>query len=129
MWNVLKGTVLILTIGLVKVFAVEDLLATPEVLWTSQTNSATISGIYKGNGVFLTPDATEIVAITDDGKVSAFNAESGESTWEFVPDAVGETDIYKVKSYGGITFSSGYMVYSITDETMRPGQPEFPDYT
>lgn len=129
MWNALKGTALLLTIGLAKVLAVEELLATPEVRWTSQTNSATNSGIYKDNGVFLTPDATEIVAITNDGKVSAFNAESGASTWEFVPDAVGDTAIYKVKSYGGITFSSGYMVYSITDESLRPGQPENPDYT
>ena len=128
MWNVLKGTSLLLTIGLVKVFAAEDLLATPEIRWTSKIDS-TNSGIYKGNGVFLTPDATEIVAITDDGKVSAFNAESGESTWEFVPDAVGDAMNYKVSSESGITFSNGYMVYSITDESLKPGQPEIPDYT
>ena len=126
MWNALKGTALLLTIGLVKVFAVEDLLATPEIRFTSKTEG---SGIYKGNGVFLTPDATEIVAITDDGKVSAFNAVSGESTWEFVPDAVGNTDIYTVRSESGITFSTGYMVYSITDESQQPGQPESPEYT
>lgn len=124
MLKIVKGALLLLSMGLSQVFA--GLLETPEELWSESVGTLT-SGIYKGNGVFLTPDGATAIAITDEGVLSAFDAESGSALWTYTPDAVGDS---AVKSASGITFTTdnaltSYMVFAVTDKAEKAVDPDF----
>lgn len=105
-----------------------DLKASPGQLWSQQLFGATDGNAqaYHGNGLFLTPDGSEVVAIAHDGKVASFRAIDGEPIWSHNPPADDGSATFTIETSSGITFttskaSSSYMVYSLTykdaDET------------
>jgi hypothetical protein len=97
----------------------EELLAAPETKWEQQLFGPSGNAQFSyGNGVFLTPDESEVVAVGTDGKVTAFSASDGAFSWDFLPPAVEEGSSSRIQSLSGMTFTTGnaassYMIYSI----------------
>jgi hypothetical protein len=97
----------------------QDLLAAPGTLWEQQLFGPSGNAQFSyGNGVFLTPDESEVVAVGTDGKVTAYAASDGAFSWDFEPPAVEEGSSNAIQSLSGMTFTTGnaissYMIYSI----------------
>ena len=98
-----------------------------EIYWEAQINPAdSPSGtrspeVLYGNGVFLTPDETKVIATSVGGTISAFDAINGDLLWEYVPDSG-----LAISCKSGITFANvdadPYIVYSIleNENTFEP---------
>lgn len=91
-----------------------DLLSAPTTLWSQQLFGAAGGNaqVPSGNGLFLTPDGSEVLAIAEDGKVASYAAADGEPLWDQIPS---ET----VAGASGIAFtteaaSTGFLVYALT---------------
>jgi hypothetical protein len=70
-----------------------------------------------GNGVFLSPDAKNLVAISIYGDVTSLDPLTGKTQWYFTPTLdVGAT----VSSTSGVTFGQGtgspFLVFSVIEE-------------
>lgn len=77
----------------------------PTVEWDIRVQS-----IREGNGVFLSPDESLLVASTNLGYVSAFGPLDGSEIFNYVYTPEGQDF---VKSYSGISFAPDYLVYSV----------------
>jgi hypothetical protein len=114
----LKTLTLLLGLTATQIVA-QDLLAAPGTKWEQQLFGPSGNAQFSyGNGVFLTPDESEVVAVGTDGKVTAFAASDGAFSWDFEPPAVEEGSSYTIQSLSGMTFTTGnaassYMIYSI----------------
>lgn len=123
MLNFLKSAALLLPLGLA--FAQEELLGEPIVLWTNTIlprDSGAETGVSYGNGVKLTPDGKYLIATSEGGTVSAFDAFSGDFAWDYdppQPEAGGATT-----SHSQVVFTTPnavtepYMVYSIIEREL-----------
>lgn len=104
--------------------AAQDLLASPTTKWEQQLFGASGNAQFSyGNGVFLTPDESEVVAVGTDGKVTAYAAGDGAFSWDFDPPAVADGASNTIRSLSGMTFTtdrspSSYMVYAISYESV-----------
>ena len=99
----------------------QDLLASPGQIWSQQLFAAAGGNAqaYSGNGVFLTPDGSEVVAIANGGKVASYRSSDGEPMWNHNPPDDDGSVTFTVETFSGITFStansaSSFMVYSVT---------------
>ena len=79
----------------------------PEVQW-----SAKIQAVREGNGVFLSPDETMIMASSNLGHVSAFGASDGSEVfrYKYTPNT---TDVEFTSCASGIAFGDDYMVFTV----------------
>lgn len=98
-----------------------DLTASPGQVWSQQLFGAAGGNAqaYSGNGLFLTPDGSEVVAIANGGKVASYRASDGEPIWNHNPPDDDGSATFNVETFSGITFStanseSSFMVYSVT---------------
>ena len=80
--------------------------ADPSVEWDVRVQS-----IREGNGVFLSPDESLLVASTNLGYVSGFGPLDGSEVFSYLYTPDGDDF---VKSYSGVSFGSGFLVYSVT---------------
>ena len=99
----------------------QDLLASPGQIWSQQLFAAAGGNAqaYSGNGVFLTPDGSEVVAIANGGKVASYRSSDGEPMWNHNPPDDDGSATFIVETFSGIAFStanseSSFMVYSVT---------------
>jgi hypothetical protein len=81
----------------------------PTVKWIDTT-----AGIFNNNGVYIAPDDSIVVSISEDCIVAGNNAGDGERLWTYTPDGAG------IRCFGGVTFNFNsnveYLVFSVTDE-------------
>lgn len=98
-----------------------NLTASPGQVWSQQLFGAAGGNAqaYSGNGLFLTPDGSEVVAIANDGKVASYLASDGEPMWNHNPPDDDGSATFTVETFSGISFStanseSNFMVYSVT---------------
>ena len=99
----------------------QDLASSPGQVWSQQLFGAAGGNAqaYSGNGLFLTPDGSEVVAIANDGKVASYRADDGEPMWNHNPPDDDGSATFTVETFSGISFStpnaeSSFMVYSVT---------------
>lgn len=87
----------------------------PTLVWQARTTDDTSAGVVDGNGIYLAPDSSMIVSTSSDGTLRAFQPQTGEVLWTFVPENLG----FAVRCWSGVTFSfrgnRRYMVYAIAD--------------
>ncbi|CAJ1945459.1 unnamed protein product [Cylindrotheca closterium] len=117
---ILKVALYVLGFGASQALA-QDLAASPEQIWSQQLFGATGGNAqaYSGNGLFLTPDGSEVVAIANGGKVASYRSSDGEPLWNHNPPGDDGSASFRVETLSGITFSTGnsessFMVYSVT---------------
>eukprot|EP00980_Cylindrotheca_fusiformis_P017325 scaffold5380_cov131-Cylindrotheca_fusiformis.AAC.2 len=116
----MKQPIFILSLALVAAISsrfatAQDLLDDPQVLWSEQLDAE----FSYGNGVFLTPDGSELIAITTEGLVTSYDPDTGDENWTVDPPSVEDGSSNSIESHSGITFStansdSNFMVYSVS---------------
>jgi hypothetical protein len=83
--------------------------AAPTIRWVG-----TSTGIFNDNGVYVAPDDSIAVSISEACVVRATSAMGGDPAWTFVPSGEG------FRCFGGVTFNyvSGvpYLVFSVVDD-------------
>jgi hypothetical protein len=81
----------------------------PTAQWVEST-----TGIFNDNGVYVAPDDSIVVSISQSCVVRANSAMSGRRIWTFVPDG-GDG----FRCFGGVTFNYDatfpYLVFSVVD--------------
>eukprot|EP00980_Cylindrotheca_fusiformis_P005427 scaffold1157_cov122-Cylindrotheca_fusiformis.AAC.19 len=109
--------------------AAQDLLSAADKWWSNQLFEPSGNAKFAyGNGVFLTPDESQVIALGTAGIASSYSA-AGEFNWKVdAPSVAG----YAVNCLSGVAFTtenatSSYMVYSIgyegvADTTRAAGQ-------
>jgi len=121
MWKNLKAISLFLSLGISQVSANgPPLLGSATMKWEKDINEPqgnatapeTPHGVFHGNGVFLTPDYENVIAVSEFGKMIAYNADSGDWLWDYDPPAAGVPTAV-ISSSAGVTFGSAYMVYAV----------------
>jgi len=85
-------------------------------VYPSQASDAwndTTTGVFSGNGVFISPDDAIVVSISETCTVRANDAMTGLREWTFVLTGDGN------RCFGGVTFnyegSLPYVVFSVAD--------------
>lgn len=114
------------------ILAQDDLTTSPpEEVWAQQLFAAAggLAQVYSGNGLFLTPDGTQVVAIENGGMVVSFSASDGRALWSHIPPGADDGSVttsattsaatFTVETSSGIRFSTpnsenSFMVYSLT---------------
>jgi len=83
----------------------QELTASPGQVWSQQLFGAAGGNAqaYSGNGLFLTPDGSEVVAIANDGKVASYRANDGEPMWNHNPPDDDGSATFTVETFSGIT--------------------------
>ena len=86
----------------------------PEVEWSTR-----VKPIRRGNGVFLSADDEVVVASTNTGQITAFDAVDGDVQWTYEPS---EDNGERYSCMSGITFSvaGDYLVYAVTVNEFSP---------
>ena len=79
----------------------------PEVQWSAKTQA-----VREGNGVFLSPSESMVVASSNLGHVSAFGASDGAEIfrYKYTPNS---TDVEFISCASGVAFGDDYMVFSV----------------
>jgi hypothetical protein len=129
MWKNIQILSFLLSLGSSQTSA-SSLLKSPLTKWEQKlvalNPSEPAAGVYRGNGVFIDPDFSNLIAVSADGKVSSYDPESGNFLWAYEPPAVGEASTFETISNSGMTFGSSFMVYAINYES--PAEDDT-DYT
>lgn len=106
-------------IALVAVVSAQKLIyyPNPKPIWTYEQGAQ----IGPGNGLFLSPDGSQLVCTGLDGSVHFIDPNSGAPvSAPFEPKKIFD---FTVRGFGGITFSMGgttpYMTYAITDDYLN----------
>lgn len=80
----------------------------------SEVWNETTTGVFNNNGVFIAPDDSIVVTITEDCVVRANNAMDGMREWTFVPGGSG------FSCFGGVQFNFAttvpYLVFAVADD-------------
>jgi hypothetical protein len=119
MVNFIKVVALLASVGLSS--AQPALLAQPLEWWSNQiipTSAGASPGVFRGNGLKLTPDGSSLIATSVGGTVSSFNAFTGVFEWEYNPPP---PSVGTVSSHSQVVFTTAnsevgaYMVYTVIE--------------
>eukprot|EP00980_Cylindrotheca_fusiformis_P031004 scaffold25699_cov137-Cylindrotheca_fusiformis.AAC.8 len=96
----------------------QDLLLSPVEKWGNQVFGLSGNAQFSyGNGVFLTPDESQIIAVGTEGVVYSYYTDSGDLYWN-IESPTPEDASVSIQCLSGMAFTtenaaSSYMVYSI----------------
>lgn len=115
-----KASSIVLALCFGAVTPQEALFPTPVDYWSNQVlpNDGSDAGIFKGNGVKLTPDGSSLIVTSVGGTVTSFKAGTGAFEWEYQPPL---PDFGIVRSHSQVVFTTAnavtdpYMVYSVVE--------------
>ena len=98
-------------------WSIAPFVANGQIIYRNQPAKAweaRVPTIRKGNGVFLSPQNTVLIALSSEGTATAFNPDSGKQLWIYNPPTVANEFI---TSTSGITFTTNatmnFFVYSV----------------